>query len=322
MIAAMSGVRRTVTVLFTDMVGSTELLGGLEQSGADALINRHFGGLRDALSVHRGDEVKTLGDGLMAVFGSVSDAVACAVTMQRAVERHNRDHASGTISMRVGVSAGETLHEHEDYFGAPVIEASRLCAAAGPGGILVADVVRVLAGSTGIHRLDPAGELELKGLPVSVTAWRVNWDAGEDFALRVALADDSVLLRQGIAQVLESEGIEVTLQTSDAESLMRGLLGARPHVVVLDVRMPPTHTTEGLDAAHRIRSEHPGIGVLVLSGSIDPGAARRLLESDSGGIGYLLKERVADIAELTAAIRTVASGGSAIDPEVIARLAA
>jgi DNA-binding NarL/FixJ family response regulator len=172
-----------------------------------------------------------------------------------------------------------------------------------------------------MHRLTPAGDLELKGLPGRVIAWHVGWDAEQDFALCVALADDSVLLRQGIAQVLERDGIDVALQVSDAEALMRGLAAARPHVVVIDVRMPPTHTTEGLDAAERIRAEHPEIGVLVLSTSVNPAAARRLLENASGGVGYLLKERVADIDELTTAIRTVASGGSAIDPEVIARLA-
>jgi class 3 adenylate cyclase/ActR/RegA family two-component response regulator len=318
----MSGVRRTITVVFTDLVGSTKLLAGMEAAAAEALLRQHFAGLRDALSVHRGVEVKTLGDGMMAVFDSVSDAVACAVTMQRSVQHYGRRISVGEVAMRVGVSVGEAMVEHGDYFGQPVVEASRLCAEAGPGGILIGDLVRVLAGSTGVWRLVPIGELELKGLAGPMVAWRVDWDAAEEFALRVALADDSVLLRQGIAKVLEGEGIEVPLQASDSEGLFAGLRAARPHVVVLDVRMPPTHTTEGLDAAERIRAEHPEMGVLVLSASVEPGAARRLLESDSGGIGYLLKERVADIDELVAAIRTVASGGSAIDPHVIARLAA
>jgi DNA-binding NarL/FixJ family response regulator len=92
-------------------------------------------------------------------------------------------------------------------------------------------------------------------------------------------------------------------------------------VVVLDVRMPPTHTTEGLEAAEKIREEHPEIGVLVLSATVDASAARRLLDSATDGVGYLLKDRVADIDELTTAIRAVASGGSAIDPEVLDCLA-
>jgi class 3 adenylate cyclase len=308
--------------MFTDLVGSTELPGQLDPNGTASIREGHFAALRDSLSVHRGVEVKTLGDGIMAAFDSVSDGLACAVTMQRAVTRHNRRNSGHSLAMRVGLSAGETAHADGDYFGPPVIEASRLCAESGAGGILVSDIVRVLAGSSGMHRLNPVGELQLKGLPAPVVAWEVDWDAGEEFALRVALADDSVLLRQGVASVLEAAGIDVVLQASDAETILRALVAVRPHVVVLDVRMPPTHTTEGLQAAEWIRAEHPDIGVLVLSASVEPRAARRLLNSATDGIGYLLKDRVADIDELTAAIRAVASGGSAIDPDVVALLAA
>jgi len=308
-------------MLFTDLVGSTELLGRLDTAAAEDVRARHFAALRDALSVHRGHEVKTLGDGMMAVFDSVNDGVACAVTMQRAVARQNQRDRDRQLAMRVGLSAGDTACDGNDYFGSPVVEASRLCKQASGGTVLVADVVRMLAGADATYRFVSRTELDLKGLSAPVVAWEIDWDAEEESALRVALADDSVLLRQGIAGVLEADGIDVVLQTSDAESLLRALEAARPHVVVLDVRMPPTHTTEGLVAAERIRSLHPHIGVLVLSAAVDPGTARRLLESTTSGVGYLLKERVADISQLTAAIRTVASGGSAIDPEVIARLA-
>jgi class 3 adenylate cyclase/CheY-like chemotaxis protein len=306
--------------MFTDLVGSTQLAMRLGAHTASEVRELHFASLRDALSVHRGTEIKTLGDGMMAAFDSVNDGLACAVTMQRAVARHNRREQALDLAMRVGLSAGETTCSEDDYFGPPVIEASRLCAAAGGGCIYVSDVVRVLAGAGGMHRLRPVGELDLKGLPNPTVAWEVDWDAEEEFALRVALADDSVLLRQGVASVLQAAGIDVVAQASDAETILRALVAARPHVVVLDVRMPPTHTTEGLDAAERIRAEYPDIGVLVLSASVDPGAARRLLENATDGVGYLLKDRVADIDELTAAIRAVASGGSAIDPEVLARL--
>jgi DNA-binding NarL/FixJ family response regulator len=164
--------------------------------------------------------------------------------------------------------------------------------------------------------------MTLKGLPAPVAACEVAGETGEDFALRVALADDSALLRQGVAQLLESDGVEVVLQAGDAESLLDQLPAARAHVAVLDVRMPPTHTTEGLDAAQRIRAEHPEVGVLLLSADVNASAAKRLLDDGTEGIGYLLKERVGDVAELSAAVRTVASGGSAIDPEVVDQLAA
>jgi class 3 adenylate cyclase/CheY-like chemotaxis protein len=312
---------RTITVLFTDLVGSTETLTALGPAAGDQLRSRYFAAVRGALAVHGGDEVKTLGDGFMAVFASASDAIGCAVTLQRGLAAHTRRHPDQPLRLRIGISAGEASFEDGDYFGLPVVEASRLCAAAGGGEVLTSDVVRALTGGAGIHRLAEAGALTLKGLPAPVHAWRVDWDPDEGTGLRVALADDSVLLREGLARVLESEDVDVVLQASDADELLRGLAAARPNVVVVDVRMPPTHTTEGLLAAERIRSQHPHIGVLVLSASVQASAARRLLGTATGGIGYMLKERIGDIAELTAAIRTIATGGSAIDPEVVALLA-
>jgi class 3 adenylate cyclase/CheY-like chemotaxis protein len=313
---------RTVTVLFTDIVGSTQLMASVGQASADRLRGRHFAGLRAALAVHRGREVKTLGDGFMAVFDSVSDGLACAVTMQQAVARENEGRDADRLAMRIGLSTGEVTEEEGDYFGVPVIEASRLCASAGPGQILTTELVRLMLSAGGVHTLEPVGTMTLKGLPQPVAACEVAWDTVEGTTLRVALADDSVLLREGVAQVLEAEGVDVVLQASNADHLLEGLSAARPHVAVLDVRMPPTHTTEGLDAAERIRAEHPDVGVLVLSSEVHAAAAQRLLEGGTEGIGYLLKERVGDISELTAAVRTVASGGSAIDPEVIDQLAA
>jgi class 3 adenylate cyclase len=313
---------RTVTVLFTDLVGSTELTSGLDPASADKLRARHFSGLRAALAVHRGQEVKTLGDGFMAIFDGAGDGLGCAVTMQRGIRRENGGHPEAELAMRVGVATGEVTCDAGDYFGLPVIQASRLCAAAGPGQILTTDLVQMLVGRSGIHELVPAGVMTLKGLPEPVTVWEVTWDSGEEFALRVALADDSVLLRAGIAQVLEADGVEVVLQAGDAETLLEMIPGARPHVAVLDVRMPPTHTTEGLEAAVRIRAEHPEIGVLVLSAEVHTSAARMLLAGGTNGIGYLLKERVGDMAELIGAIRTLASGGSAIDPALLGELTA
>src|SRR3954471_7608126 len=135
------GQPRTVTALFTDVVGSTELLPTLGPEAAEQLRHRHFADMRGALAVHRGREVKTLGDGFMAVFDSATDALSCAVTMQRATRRHG-----GPLRIRVGVSVGEAVEEDNDFFGVPVIQASRLCAAAEGDQILAADIVRLLAG--------------------------------------------------------------------------------------------------------------------------------------------------------------------------------
>jgi DNA-binding NarL/FixJ family response regulator len=138
--------------------------------------------------------------------------------------------------------------------------------------------------------------------------------------MRVVLADDSVLLREGVARLLEDAGIEVVGQAGDAEDLLRKVHAHKPDVAVVDVRMPPTHTDEGLRAAAAIREAHPETGVLVLSAYIDEGPALELLSDSAEGLGYLLKDRVGDIDAFVDAVRRVADGGSALDPEVVSRL--
>ncbi|HEY6379264.1 MAG TPA: response regulator transcription factor [Candidatus Dormibacteraeota bacterium] len=138
--------------------------------------------------------------------------------------------------------------------------------------------------------------------------------------MRVLIADDSVLLREGLARLLAEGGFEVAGQAGDAAELLRLVRADPPDAVIVDVRMPPTHTVEGLVAAEQIRTEYPGVGVLVLSQYIETHHAMRLLGSSPQGIGYLLKDRVADLGELTDALRRVGRGGSALDPEVVATL--
>ena len=139
-----------------------------------------------------------------------------------------------------------------------------------------------------------------------------------DHPMRVVIADDSVLLREGIARLLEESGFEVAGQAGDAEDLMRKVGAHRPDIAVVDVRMPPTHTDEGLRAALRIRAEYPDTAVLVLSQYVEEAYALELLSQSSERTGYLLKDRVADIETFTDAVRRVAKGGSALDPEVVA----
>jgi len=139
-------------------------------------------------------------------------------------------------------------------------------------------------------------------------------------AIRVVLADDSVLFREGLARVLADNGFVVTGQASDANGLHAAVERETPDVVVTDIRMPPTNTSEGLLAAQRIRAEHPGVGVLVLSQYVETRQAVKLLQNAPQRVGYLLKDRVADIAEFTDAVRRIARGGSVIDPEVVAQL--
>jgi DNA-binding NarL/FixJ family response regulator len=138
--------------------------------------------------------------------------------------------------------------------------------------------------------------------------------------MQVMIADDAVLFREGLARVLEGGGIEVAAQAGDAERLLALVRVDPPDAVVVDIRMPPTHTCEGLDAARRIRAEHAPVGVLVLSQYVEPYHAMQLLEDGAGGVGYLLKDRIADIGEVVEAVHRVAGGGSVIDPEVVAQL--
>jgi DNA-binding NarL/FixJ family response regulator len=139
-------------------------------------------------------------------------------------------------------------------------------------------------------------------------------------SLRVVVADDSVLLREGLCRLLEESGFDVVGQAGDAEDLMRKVGAHKPDVAVVDVRMPPTHTDEGLRAAHRIRSEQPSTAVLVLSQYVEEAYALDLLSESTERTGYLLKDRVSDVDTFTDAVRRVANGGSALDPEVVALL--
>jgi len=138
--------------------------------------------------------------------------------------------------------------------------------------------------------------------------------------MRLMIADDAVLFREGMARVLTEAGFEVVAQVGDAMALLDQVRRDPPDAVVIDIRMPPTHTTEGLDAARRLHEEQPTVGVLVLSAHVEPHYALQLIESGARGAGYLLKERVADLDELTEAIRRVATGGLVIDPSVVAQL--
>jgi DNA-binding NarL/FixJ family response regulator len=138
--------------------------------------------------------------------------------------------------------------------------------------------------------------------------------------VRVVVADDIMLTREGIVRLLTDAGIEVVAEAEDAERLLREVRLKRPDVAIVDIRMPPTHTDEGLIATQRIRNEHPEVGVLVLSQYVEPSYAMRLLEEHPQQIGYLLKQRVFDVAVLVDALRRIADGESVVDPTIVARL--
>jgi DNA-binding NarL/FixJ family response regulator len=140
--------------------------------------------------------------------------------------------------------------------------------------------------------------------------------------MRVAIAEDSVLLREGVTRLLGDAGFDVVAQCENADDLLLKVRSFPPDVVILDIRLPPTHNDEGLRAALEIRSSHPEVGVLVLSQYVEIGLALKLVADSAEGVGYLLKDRISDVDEFVAAVRRVAGGGSALDPIIVSTLLA
>jgi DNA-binding NarL/FixJ family response regulator len=138
--------------------------------------------------------------------------------------------------------------------------------------------------------------------------------------VRVAIAEDSVLLRAGLARLLDDAGFEVVAQCGDADDLLLKVRSYSPDVAIVDIRLPPTHNDEGLRAALEIRAKHPSVGVLVLSQYVELGLALKLLADSAEGVGYLLKDRISDVNDFVAALRRVAGGGSALDPIIVSTL--
>jgi DNA-binding NarL/FixJ family response regulator len=138
--------------------------------------------------------------------------------------------------------------------------------------------------------------------------------------VRVAIAEDSVLLREGLARLLDEAGFDVVAQCETGEDLLLKVRSYSPDVAIVDIRLPPTHNDEGLRAALEIRARHPGVGVLVLSQYVELGLALKLLADSAEGVGYLLKDRISEVSDFVAALRRVADGGSALDPIIVSTL--
>jgi DNA-binding NarL/FixJ family response regulator len=138
--------------------------------------------------------------------------------------------------------------------------------------------------------------------------------------MRIVIAEDAAVIRAGLAEILTDRGHEIVAAVGDASALIDAVAAQQPDVAIIDVRMPPSHTDEGLRAAIAIRRDHPGVGILVFSQYVETRYAAELLATRSGGIGYLLKDRVADVGEFADAIARIAAGGTAFDPEVISGL--
>jgi class 3 adenylate cyclase len=173
-----SSASTTVTLLFTDLVGSTELMSRLGEEASERMRREHFELLRRAAGEQGGREVKSLGDGLMLSFTSALGAVTAAVTMQRRLAAYIHERGERAIALRVGLNAGEVIAVEDDYFGAPVVVAKRLCDQASSGQILASETVRSLTGDRGKRLFTPLGTMRLKGFPEPIGAFEVDWRAG------------------------------------------------------------------------------------------------------------------------------------------------
>jgi class 3 adenylate cyclase len=305
-LAAVSLVR-TATIVFTDVVDSTTYAATLPEPGE--AFTAHLTELTWHVEHVGGQVVKTMGDGLMASFPSAGAAVECAIAMQRVTREPSTDRP---LSIRVGVSSGDVSVHDSDFHGLPVVEAARLCAHASGGQILIADRTRLLAPDSVPMR--DAGTVQLKGLPEPTRAWEAAWMTAQT-KLRAVLADDAVLVREGIARLLTSAGIDVVGQAGDPDELAELVAALHPDIAIVDVRMPPTFTTEGIELAERLVGLAPHTAVLVLTQDPQPGHAARLTAAAPRGLGYLLKERITDLHDFTDIVRRVAAGATVIDDD-------
>jgi len=245
------GTTENITVLFTDLVGSTELASSLTPVAADEVRHKHFSALREAIAASGGTEVKNLGDGLMVVLPAASAALNCAVNMQQVVHRDNAG-AERPLGIRVGVSTGEATKEADDYFGDPVIEAARLCATAGSGQILVTDLVRATAGRRTNHAFASLGELELKGLPDPIETLEVAWEPQDVDALLGGTVPLPARLahRPGVGVIGRDEELELL-----GGAFKRVASGAGRELVLISGEPGQGKTTIVSELARRV---HPG----------------------------------------------------------------
>ena len=329
----------TITFLFTDIEGSTRLLKRLGEDYGDVL-SEHHNLFRTLFERYGGREVDTQGDAFFVAFPRAKDAVAAALAGQRAVVAHSWPRQA-VVRVRMGMHTGEPTVAAERYIGLGVHRAARICAA-GHGGqillsqatyaVLVDDVLPDLRfrdlGEHALKDLDRPEriyQLVVPDLPSEFPPLRSAKMIGREAAEvppgeRVVVAEDSVLLREGLVRLLRDAGFAVVGTAVNAVELVRQVGELRPSVAITDIRMPPTQTDEGLAAAQEIRRLYPEVGVLVLSQYVDPRYATRLLEEYPERVGYLLKDRVSDVAVLADAIRRIDRGECVVDPTIVSRL--
>jgi DNA-binding NarL/FixJ family response regulator/class 3 adenylate cyclase len=316
--------------LIADIRGYTSFTQRQGDAAAAGLAGLFAGMCRDVVSAHGGTLLELRGDEALCLFRSARAAIAAAVELQDDFVKRAVEDPETPLLVGIGLDVGEALPVEGGYRGGALNLAARLCSQAGPGEILASKTVVHLAGNHQGVTYSDRGDVRLKGMrdPVPVvrvtgsddSMARLSAATTDTGAMRVALADDSVLLREGIARLLNESGFKVTSAAADADELLTQIRLDPPDVAIVDIRMPPTYTDEGLKAAHTIRAEMPDVAVLLLSQYVETDFALELIAGGAAKLGYLLKDRVSNIQEFTDAVRRVGAGGSVIDPEVVSRL--
>jgi DNA-binding NarL/FixJ family response regulator/class 3 adenylate cyclase len=324
----------TVTLLCTDIEGSTALVGRLGPAYA-RVLDEHRRLIREPVESAGGIEIDCRGDEMLLVFEDAAAAVRGAIDAQRALAAHPWPDGS-SVRVRMGLHTGEPSIEGTTYIGLDVHRVARISEAGHGGQILLSGRTFELAQCEardlgaqpfkGLPEPEPVYQVIAEGLQGDFPPLRLEPSAGTNESpsngngMRIVVAEDSVLLREGIARLLEDAGLEVVGQAGTADELLLKVRSYKPDVAIVDIRMPPTQTDEGLRAAKEIREKHPDTAVLVLSQYLEPAYALELLSESAEGVGYLLKDRVADIPEFVAAVKRVGEGGSALDPSVVSQL--
>ena len=316
----------TLTFFFSDLEDSSGLAERLGGDYAPVLAAaREL--QREAVAREGGEEIDARGDELFSIFSDPNAATAAALQVQRSFAARAWPRKE-PVRVRIGLHFGEAERTGGGLVGVDVHRASRICQAGHGGQILLSQEVK----SRITVATKELGEFEFQGLRTPERIYQLLADGiPEEFpplrnvrirerGLSVVIAEDSTLLREGLARLLEEADIDVVAQAGNPDELMLKVRSYHPDVAIVDIRMPPTQSDEGIRAAREIRERHPETGVLVLSEHVAHTYAVELLSDSAEGLGYLLKDRVADVDEFTQAVRRVAEGGSALDPLVVAEL--
>ena len=270
----------TVTVLFTDIAGSTEMIGRVGDTSGERILVDHLNHLRDVLINHGGQEIKPTGDGLMVAFRSSLDAINCAVAMQQDAEWQGRN-SQERLGLKIGIHAGEGTPQDGDYYGLWVVVAKRLCEVAQGGQILTTELVRQLVGPRTGQGLHALGEFELKGIPEPVAVVDVSWEAVEQptptNAEKILMVDDEEANLLVLDRLLRRNGYQDLIPTTDPRKALDLFIAEQPDLVLLDLSMP---YLDGFEVMQQLQARmQPGgyLPILVLTADVTPEAMKRAL---------------------------------------------